>query len=152
MPDINLLACREMTEHWYLAFTVWREARGEPDDCMAAVAWSILNRVSRPGWWGHTIDEVVTKRWQYSSLTDPKDPQLSRSWPTVGDASWRKCWEVCRNVIQGRIDNPVPGADSYHDASIAPPNWTVAARKCGMVGGLYFYDVDHDFEVAVTHP
>jgi hypothetical protein len=81
-----------------------------------------------------------------SSLTDPKDPQVSRSWPTVKDPSWLLALGVAHDVLEGGPVNPMPGADSYHDSSIAPPFWTAKARKCGTIGKLTFYDVDLDYE------
>jgi spore germination cell wall hydrolase CwlJ-like protein len=135
-----------LCDHFYLALAVWREARGESAEGQVAVACSIINRVANPKWWGTTVDEVITKRWQYSSLTDPKDPQVSRSWPTVKDPSWLLALGVAHDVLEGGPVNPMPGADSYHDSSISPPFWTTKSRYCGKIGRLFFYDVDHDYE------
>lgn len=138
-------AVRGLTDTFYLAFVVWREARGESRQAQEAVAWSVLNRVTRPGWWGSNVSEVVTKKWQYSSLTDTKDPQLTR-WPLATDGVWIAAVDVARAVLAGAVTNPVPGADSYYDTSIAPPAWTRTARPCGRIGRLVFWDVDHDVE------
>ena len=43
-----------------------------------------------------------------------------------------------------------PGADSYHDTSIAAPEWTAKARHCGQSGRIRFYDMDHDYEAETT--
>lgn len=142
-------AAKTVCDVFYLAFTVWREARGEPRQAQVAVAHSILNRVSRPKWWGRTIDQVVTKAWQYSSLTDPRDPQLAKAWPLLSDQSWLACLGVAYDVLFGGEPNPMVGADSYYDDSLKGdkvPNWTADARFCGKIGRLNFYDVDHDFE------
>ncbi|WP_242394861.1 cell wall hydrolase [Anaeromyxobacter oryzisoli] len=127
-----------------LALTLWREARGQHRAAIEAVACSIMNRVARPSWWGSTVAEVLSKKWQYSSLTDPHDPQLTL-WPAV-DGVFLSCLEIARLAIDGQIKNAVPGADSYHDTSIAPPAWTKAARRVGQVGAFIFYDTDHDYE------
>ncbi len=129
----------------FLALTVWREARGEPHESKLGVAFSILNRVARPTWWGRDVLSVVTKKWQYSSLTDPKDPQL-RSWPSPAEDAWPECLEVARLVLEDLVRNPVPGADSYYDDSIPPPAWTAHARFVCQLGRIRFYDVDHDHE------
>src|SRR6185295_16250998 len=63
-----------------LALTIYREARGEPHEAQIAVAHTVKNRISKPGWWGTDIVSVLTKKWQYSSLTDPNDTQLT-TWP-----------------------------------------------------------------------
>ncbi len=137
----------------FLALTIWREARGESRAAKLAVAHSILNRVARPSWWGQDVLGVVFKRWQYSSLTAPGDPNLV-AWPGGRDAAWQECLAIARDVLGGAAGAPAfPGADSYHDTSIAPPAWTAKARYCGQSGRIRFYDVDHDFEAAVTgHP
>ena len=139
------LTFEEITELFYLALALWREARGESVEGRIAVACSIRNRVERPSWWGTTFDQVVTKKWQYSSLTDPHDPQLAK-WPLISDLTWIECLKISKAVLDNETVNPVPGADSYHDVSIAPPAWTKTARKCGQIGKLLFYDVDLDFQ------
>jgi len=152
MFDLNLSAtfdigkCRAATDHYYLALTIYREARGESVECRVAVGCSILNRVARPSWWGASVNEVVTKRWQYSSLTDPKDPQLSRAWPTLKEKAWQECWEIARLLLADQLPNPVPGADSYYDVSISAPPWTAAARRVTQIGKIVFWDVDHDYQ------
>lgn len=142
-----MIPCKAGTEHYIVALTIWREARGEPDEAQAAVAWTVLNRVARPGWWGKSIAEVCTKKWQYSSLTDPHDPQLVK-WPLDSDPSWQAAWMIAGEVLAGMFPCPVPGADSYFDPSIAPPAWTNGATFCGKIGRLSFYDVDHDHEAS----
>jgi cell wall hydrolase len=146
-----MIACKDGTEHYILALTIWREARGEKAEAQHGVAFTVLNRVARPGWWGRTIDDVCTKRWQYSSLTDPKDPQLTK-WPLVSDPSWRASWIAAGEVLDGVVTNLVPGADSYYDDSIAasPPVWSKTARFVGKMGRLNFFDVDRDHEMPMV--
>jgi spore germination cell wall hydrolase CwlJ-like protein len=131
----------------FSALTLWREARGESTLTKTAVMFSILNRVYRPCWWGTDVMSVVFKKWQYSSLTAPTDPQLT-TWPKSSDSTWQECLEIARGVICGDTTfvNPVPGADSYFDDSIQAPNWTNKARFVRKLGRLSFYDVDFDYE------
>lgn len=129
----------------FLALTIWRESRGERWLAKVAVAHSILNRVARPSWWGKDIMSVVFKRLQYSSLTHKQDPQLT-TWPRGDDPSWKESLEVASGVIDGIISNPFPGADSYHDISIPPPDWATINTFCGYIGRLRFHDVDQDYE------
>ena len=49
-----------------MAATVWGEARGEPFEGKVAVAWVIINRSRKPGWWGEDIRSVCSARWQFS--------------------------------------------------------------------------------------
>jgi len=142
---------RDMAERVILGLVVWREARGESDAGRAGVAFSVLNRVARPTWWGQTVLSVCARKWQYSSMTDPHDPQLTR-WPLDLDASWWECLEIAAAAIEGRIENPVPGADSYHDTSIGAPKWATPDRFVRQIGHLRFYNVDRDPVVPVNWP
>src|SRR4030043_1194011 len=101
----------------FLALVVWREARGESIECQTAVAFSIMNRVENPKWWGKNVMGVVRARLQYSSMTYPKDKQLT-TWPAQEDVYWQQCFEVASDVLGKQVENPVPGADSYFDISI----------------------------------
>ena len=134
-----------MYEVVLLALTVWREARGEPFEARVAVAHSIKNRVERPSWWGKDWISVLTKKWQYSSLTDPRDTQLT-TWPKADDATFAECLNVAEGVMSGSFNSPVKGADSYFDDSIAPPAWATPETFVGKVGKLNFYNLDRDVE------
>lgn len=131
----------------FLALAVWREARGESFVAQTAVAHSIMNRVHRPSWWGRSVTEVVTKRLQYSSLTDPHDPQLT-TWPKGTEQSWADALRIAAGVMDGTIKNPVPGADSYHDTSIPAPVWAGPSCFVAQIGKLRFFNVDHDTETS----
>ena len=138
-------AARMVCDVFYLALVVWREVRGASHAAQVAVACSVMNRVKRPGWWGKDVSSVATKKWQYSSLAAPGDPQLIL-WPVLSDSSWLGSLEVAYDVIHGGEVSPMPGADSYYDDSIPPPKWTKGARLCGKIDNLNFYDVDNDWE------
>lgn len=131
----------------FLALTAWRESSGEPSLAKAAVICSILNRVDRPKWWGRSVLSVVVKKWQYSAMTAPGDPNLVR-WPADNDPSWKECLALAQQAIEGHLPNPVPGADSYYDVSIEAPDWTAGARFVRQIARIRFYDVDHDYEAA----
>lgn len=128
-----------------MALTIWREARGESYTARVGVAHSVRNRVEKPKWWGKSYDEVLSKKWQYSSLTDPKDRQLT-TYPRPDDAIFEECLTIAYGVMNGIIQNPVPGADSYYDDSIAPPKWAEQKMFVAKIGRLNFYNVDLDYE------
>lgn len=131
----------------FLALTVWREARGESAQVQAGIAHVILNRVRRPSWWGHDIMSVLFKKWQFSSLTDPRDRQLT-TWPASNDPSWQQCLKISCGVVDGQIKNPVPGADSYYDISIPAPNWATSKTFVAQIGRVRFYNLDRDIEAS----
>lgn len=130
----------------WLAFGTWRESRGESYECRLAVACSIMNRVNRPSWWGKDVLSVLFKKWQYSSLADPKDRQLT-TWPLSLDPSWISCKEIAYDVLECAVANPVPGADSYFDDSIQAPKWATKETFVRKIGRVSFYNLDHDHEI-----
>lgn len=139
-----------MYEIVLLALTLWREARGEPYEAKIAVAHTVKNRLSHPGWWGNDWISVLTKKWQYSSLTDPKDPQLS-NWPAASDNSFEECLTVAERVVTGMYNSPLKGIDSYYDDSLQGdlrPKWAREhpERFVGKIGRLNFYNMDCDIE------
>ncbi len=129
-----------------LALVIWREARGESREAQIAVAASIKNRVDRPSWWGTDYVSVISRKWQYSSMTDPHDAQLTM-WPKPDDAAMIECLEIADGVMCGQLMTTMPGADSYYDDSIPAPKWTDAAHYVGKIGRLNFYNMDHDHEM-----
>ena len=129
----------------FLALVAWREARGEPHEAKLGVAFSLMNRVARPSWWGRDVLSVATKKWQYSSLTDPKDRQLT-TWPGPAEDAWLECLEIAGHVLEDKVRNPVPGADSYYDISIPPPKWADPACFVGQLGRIRFFDLDKDYQ------
>lgn len=130
-----------VTDTFYLAFVAWREARGESDEAKLGVMHTVLNRVAKPGWWGNTVSTVVTKPWQYSSLTDAKDVQLTK-WPTDKDATWLTCLDQANGCLAGLEDDPTRGATHYFDDSIAPPYWAKPEAFTVKLGRLNFYKLD----------
>ena len=128
-----------------LALCVWREARNQKLDAQVGVAFSILNRVQKPSWWGNDVLSVVFKKWQFSSFTDPHDRQLT-TWPAPTADSWLTALAVAEQALAGVVANPVPHADSYYDDSIAPPEWATPERFVAAIGALRFFNVDADHE------
>jgi N-acetylmuramoyl-L-alanine amidase len=129
----------------FMALVIWREARGESVECQTAVAYSIMNRVQRPSWWGKDVMSVLFKKWQYSSMTDPHDRQLA-TWPSSDNPSWQQCFRVACDVMNKAVDNPVPGADGYFDDSIPPPKWATPETFVKKIDHILFYNLDRDVE------
>lgn len=132
-----------------LALVVWREARGAGHDAMVAVACSIRNRVERPKWWGTSYDQVITKKWQYSSIAATGDPQLI-IYPQPADNIFDECLNIADQVYDRTLSNPMPGADSYYDDSIPAPKWATPETFVGKIGRLSFHNLDRDIEGPLT--
>ena len=127
-----------------LALLTWREARGETRGARVQVAWTVRNRVENPKWWGTDYISVITKKWQYSSIASPRDPQLIL-YPQENDHVFLECLEIANTVISsssGEEIAPFPEADSYYDDSIAPPAWATPDKMVGRIGRLAFYNID----------
>lgn len=113
---------------------------------MRAVGCSIRNRVDHPAWWGNDYGSVIGKKFQYSSMAAPGDPQLIR-FPGAGDAEFAEALQIADALVNHEpIANPTPCADSFYDTSIPPPAWATPECYVGTVGRLRFYNVDHDYE------
>jgi|ERR1017187_338362 hypothetical protein len=125
------------------ALCLWREARGELYDTKTAVAWSIRNRVQRPGWWGHDWAGVILMPWQYSSFNHA-DPNASKL-PIPADPAWQDCLDIAAKVYPTPtlVDDPTQGATSYFDISLDPdpPKWTLDGSQVKTIdmGRLHFY-------------
>lgn len=107
-----------------LALCIWRESRGQTILAKLGVAWSIRNRVNHPGWWGTDWASVITKRWQFSSMTAPGDVNLV-AWPLPVDTSWHASLDAAQQAYSGTGTDPTNGATHYFDQSLDsnPPNW-----------------------------
>ena len=135
------MTLQEAADRTFLALMIWREARGESQEARVAVGFTVVERI-RSGirWWGRDVASVLFCKWQYSSLTDPRDRQLTL-WPVADDPAWRQCLDIADLVLAGKVVNPAPGADSYFDLSIRPPKWATPERHIGDIGRLRFYRV-----------
>lgn len=128
---------------------IWREARGEVNIAQQGVAWSIRNRVLKPGWWGHDWAGVILMPLQYSSF-NKGDPN-STKFPVQMDTSWQDIVLIARSIFTTNpgvgdsleLPDPTGGADSYFDKSLDsnPPKWALSdkmAKTCDL-GNLHFY-------------
>lgn len=126
---------------WMMAITAWREARSETEEGIIAVMFTMKERVqNKVKWEGGNYVEVVTKSYQYSSISDPHDKQLIL-FPQEGDSRFHKMLELADKVIAGAIPNPVPGADSYFADWISAPKWATQDKFIKKIGHHLFYRV-----------
>lgn len=125
------------TDQLALSLCIWREARGEGQQGMLAVACVVRNRVHKHNS-GYAIE--VYRPLQFSSLTAPKDSQL-HTFPTASDPTWAQAQKVASDVIGGRDNDITNGATLYFDDSIPfPSNWNRSKCKFACtIGRLHFY-------------
>lgn len=93
--------------------TVYGEARGEPDEGKAAVAWVIRCRAEHPAWWGATIYRICYARMQFSCWND-NDPnsKICRMLPE-SDPAYLAITPIVAGVLAGTIDDPTKGSTHY---------------------------------------
>jgi len=124
-------------DYCLLALTIWREARGEGLNGMKAVACVVRNRAKRRN--SSYYIECV-RPWQFSSLTDPKDPQLA-NWPKPEDSTWQTAQILAGSVIDGHTDDITGGATMYYADSIPfPASWDKSKlRETVKLGNHTFF-------------
>ncbi len=113
-----------------LALCAWREARNQGSVGMLAVAWSIRNRVMKPGktWWGDDWEDVIEKPWQYSSFNanDPNAKLLPGD--PAKDLTWSSALDAAERAYLGLGIDPTGGATHYYNPKVVttPPAWVSA--------------------------
>jgi N-acetylmuramoyl-L-alanine amidase len=131
----------EMYEVVLLGLCIWREAQNQPKQAQEGVGWSIKNRASAPGWWGHSIVSCILQPWQYSSFNH-NDPNATKM-PKEDDQSWEQCLAVAQDVWQGIAPDPTSGAQNYFDKSLDanPPTWAMDGSYVHVIdiGDLRFW-------------
>ncbi len=130
---------------WLLTLMVWREASNTPR-AWRMVIWTVLNRASarnvlgKPMWWGGDVVSVITKKWQFTSMTGNGDPNLTR-WPTANDP----VYEAIANEVDVLTDGTVPvQTDAVYYFSLPltspPAAWgPVSLALGGDCGAVKFY-------------
>lgn len=123
-----------------LARTIWGEARGEGYTGMQAVANVVMNRVERPGWWGHSVPTVCLKPWQFScwNADDPNLPKVQSV--TLDDPNFVTATEIAQAAIDGTLPDITNGATSYKESSLKwPHDWGLEVRPLAVIGNHSFY-------------
>lgn len=125
-------------DDWYktaLALTMWREARGEGRTGMRAVGHVIENRVhTGMGDWDH----VITKKWAFSSMTAPGDPELVL-WPDSPDLVFESAMLLAEDIYNGTDPDITNGATHYFNPHVVLPTWAKSMTLVAEIGNHVFY-------------
>lgn len=130
-----------MNELDVMTRTLWGEARGEDDEGVLGVAWTIRNRADNPRWWGTDIESVCLKRWQFScwNPTDPNYPYMIGR-RNIPSGQYIRCREIALQALQGTQPDPTFGATHYHVKGMKnPPRWRLGADVSAIIGHHVFY-------------
>jgi hypothetical protein len=132
---------------------IGREAGNQKDDAMLCMAWSVKNRVLRPGFWnwGRDWEGVIEAKWQYSSIEGlQSDPNLLK-YPNLNVEPWERCLNIAVIVYDGLANDPTDGSTHYHDISLDPdpakgrpdkrPIWAKNGRTVHVMdcGSFHFF-------------
>lgn len=122
----------------YLAKTMWGEARGEGARGMQAVGNVVMNRVNAGSWYGASIKDVVTKKYQFScwNANDPNRAIIDAITPQ--QLALNGTLAIARQVIAGTLPDITGGATHYHAKNIKP-SWASSTKKTATIGNHIFY-------------
>jgi N-acetylmuramoyl-L-alanine amidase len=105
-----------------MALCVWKEARGEGQLGMQAVAHVIKNRVGAAGF-PHTLHDVIFQKNAFTSMSVPSDPEYSLQ-PPATDPQWIFCVaRLCPAVLAGTDADPTNNAKYYANLRTATSSW-----------------------------
>ena len=154
-PKLDNSVFGQLTEIYLMALCIWAEARNQGLEGTQAVGSVILNRASKPGWWGHDVKSVILQPKQFSCLNE-SDPQRVRMLAIAKDyyneltlsPSLRACMWVSVGLIGSPISALVPGgrylssnvglATHYHTSAVAPA-WKDKLRLVARIKDHLFY-------------
>lgn len=122
-------------DFWFLAATIYGEARGEPWQGKVAVAWVIQNRLKSRRW-GNSYRSVVTAPKQFScwNASDPNYAVIQRA--NLEDAVFQSCVAAGAAAHFDLCNDPTDGALHYA-ASYIRPKW--ATDDFVKIGHHHFY-------------
>lgn len=97
------------SDYAFTALCLWREARGDGQSGMTAVACVLRNRVHKNN---STYYAEVTRPEQFSSMTAKGDPQLGK-YPEPSDTWWTAAQLIAGNVVDNAVSDITGGATLY---------------------------------------
>lgn len=106
-----------------MALCVWKEARGDGQLGMEAVANVINNRAKT--WYSHSenpIHAAVYAKNQFTSMSVPHDPEFNLE-PRPEDVSFILANQICKNVLGGSSVDLTDGACYYYNPKTATSKW-----------------------------
>lgn len=123
-------------QQYYLALTMYGEARGEGAQGMEAVGHVIMNRVKQGGWYGASVKDVVLKPLQFSCWNsgDPNRAVMLTATPDkLATAN-----AIAGQLLAGQLEDITGGATNYH-ADYISPSWAKKMTKTVKIGRHIFY-------------
>lgn len=137
-PDLTLLAS-----------CVWAEGRGEPFEGQRQIAFTVMERVRRGGWFGDGVKGVILRDTNHDGLPEqysafrPRDKggELDILWKPLEhstELAWESAWHAAAEAFFGLGKAPFPGATHYHASNIMP-EWAKRITLLGQIGHQLYY-------------
>lgn len=104
-----------------MALCVYKEARGEGQDGMRAVAHVIKNRVGAIGF-PKTLHDVIFQKNAFTSMSVSQDPEFNLI-PPAGDVQFAYASAICPSVLSGGDADLTDDSHYYENAATATSGW-----------------------------
>jgi N-acetylmuramoyl-L-alanine amidase len=118
------------------ALTAWRENRGGGAPGMQSVLNVLQNRATHLG---TSVYAEAVRKWQFSSMTAPGDPNLIL-FPADADPQWAMALVLAGQMSDGVLADITGGATSYYaDSMTTPPGWAAAMTPTVEIAGQKFF-------------
>lgn len=102
-----------------MALCVWKEARGEGELGMKAVADVIVNRAKK---WGQAIHDVIFRKNEFTSMSLPNDPEFNLQ-PQADDPQYSFCVSICKPIVEDQMSDVTNGALYYANLAEVTSGW-----------------------------
>jgi len=117
------------------ALTAWRENRGGGTPGMQSVINVLVNRAAKRG---TSVYAEAVRRWQFSSMTAPGDPNLDL-FPADNDPQWQQALILAVEAATS-LQDITGGATSYYALSMPkPPYWAASMTETCRIAGQVFF-------------
>ena len=128
---------------WNIAVTAicaWRENRAGGLNGMQSVINVLQNRAKASGL---TMADEALKKWQFSSMTAPGDPQLSLGpnfTDTHDEMAYRTALRLAAEADSDNLPDITGGAVNYYAVSMTtPPSWAGSMDRTTEIQGQIFF-------------
>jgi N-acetylmuramoyl-L-alanine amidase len=104
---------------------VWKEARGDGEAGMDAVAHVIFNRVGAPGF-ANTLHDVIYGKNQFTSMSVSTDPEFNLEPPLAGEPdypSYLQATDIVSQIAAVTDEDPTNGALYYANLRDSTSGW-----------------------------
>lgn len=112
-----------------IARVAFAEAANQGDSGLAAVVYTILNRL-QDGRWGSSVEAVLNARWQFEPVM-----RAGGSWrnlPPVSEAQRARVSTIINLAIEGRLPDLTNGARFFQNARIVAAREAAGAVSPGL--------------------